>query len=397
MDALTPREVTRYYRWLLDRDPEPEVLRHYEASGLRRLQLVQMIVASDEFAQRLQRLGAPSPEAAAVPPPPSVHDAALWQRYVPFLNVDSPVPFREVAFQTYHVPTAAGSLTIKSMLSSVELALLYALAKDHWSGEGEIVDLGCLYGLTTRCFAEGLMANSRVPDTLKVRRIYAYDLFLAENYDWWSQQSPTVHAGSWFPEFLDVNRDQIDAIVPCPGNLLNMNWGTKPVEILMIDASKSWDLNAWIVGKFFPRLIPGKSVVIQQDQVHYIEYWIMITMEWFSDHFTYIDTIYGSSAYYLCTAPISEEQACVELEALPFSEKERLLLGAIARCRPSAQAALQGTYAKLLLDHGLHARAREVLERMDVTCLSDDPVYDFSGIARSDRDQLLALLAQTTA
>lgn len=53
MDALTPHEVTRYYRWLLDRDPEPEVLRHYEASGLRRLQLVQMIVASDEFAQRL--------------------------------------------------------------------------------------------------------------------------------------------------------------------------------------------------------------------------------------------------------------------------------------------------------------------------------------------------------
>ncbi|TXN08118.1 hypothetical protein FV222_01255 [Methylobacterium sp. WL103] len=322
-------------------------------------------------------------------------DSQFWRRYVPFWNPLSDVPFVETAHQTYSVPTADGELTVKSMLSSLELALLYALARDYWTGEGEIVDLGCLYGLTTRTMAEAVAQNTHVSPAEKAQRIYAYDLFLAEDYDWWSQASSTVHAGSWFSDFLKINRDRLDMLVPCPGDLLRMSWGAKPIEILMVDAAKSWDLNAWIVRKLFPNLIPGKSVVIQQDQVHSIEYWITITMEYFAEKFDYIDTIYGSSAFYLCKAPISHEEARVDLQAMPLAEKERLLLSAIARGRLSLREALKVTHAQLLIDHGEEARARAVLNEMSTERLSADPAYDFSEVARADRDRLLTSLDAT--
>ena len=53
------------------------------------------------------------------------------------------------------------------------------------------------------------------------------------------------------------------------GNLLALDWTGGPIEILFIDLAKSWDLNRWVLTKTFPRLIPGHSVVIQQDWVHF--------------------------------------------------------------------------------------------------------------------------------
>lgn len=398
MGALKPQEVTRYYRWLLDREPEPEILAHYQSVGIRRPQLLSMIVASSEFAERMRRMSAPNPHPAAPPEPePDLRTSEFWQRYVPFMNLDSVAPFREIAFQAYHVPGSGRDGVTKSMLSSLELALLFALAKDHWTGEGEIVDLGCCYGLTTRCLADGLMRNTRVAEAHKEKRVYAYDLFLTDEYDWWAKKSPTLHAGSWFSEFLSINHDRMNAIVPCPGDLLRMNWRDKPVEILMVDAAKSWELNDWIVMHFFPCLIPGKSVVIQQDQAHFVEYWVSITMEYFSDHFEYIDTIYSASAYYLCKSPISPEEARVDLKALPFEEKERLMLAAIRKARPSLKPVLQGAYAKLLIDHDRLEQARIVIDGMDVTILSEEPAYDFSNIARQDRSDLLTLLREESA
>ncbi|KAB1075334.1 hypothetical protein [Methylobacterium planeticum] len=391
MVALTQQHITDYYRWLLEREPEPEVIATYLSAGVTRTQLVQTILQSGEFAERRRRADASAPVASSSPSP-GVRDSQFWRRYVPFWNPRSPVPFVESEFQTFVVPGADGEIIIKSMLSSLELSLLYALARDHWTGEGEIVDLGCLYGLTTRCLAEGAARNDQVPEAAKGRRIYAYDLFLAEDFEWWSLASPTVHAGSWFTDFLRVNHAYLPMLVPCPGDLLRMNWGSRPIEILMVDAAKSWDLNGWVIRKLFPRLIPGKSVVVQQDQVHYLEYWISIAMEYFSDKFEYIDTIYGSSAFYLCKAPITEDEARVDLKALPFREKERLLLAAIARGRPSLREALKGTYVKLLLDCEMYARAREVLEGMSTERLSEDEAYDFSAIARTDKASLLALL-----
>jgi hypothetical protein len=313
---------------------------------------------------------------------------AYWRQYVPYINPASPAPFREgLDFQHYRVLTESGEISIKSMLHSAELAILFGLAKDYWTGAGEIVDLGCLYGLTTRCLAEGVRLSERVVD--KARRIYAYDLFLAHDYGWWTQESQTVHAGSWFPEFLDVNREGLDMIAPMPGDLLNMSWGHKPIEILMIDAAKSWDLNRWIVRNMFPRLIPGQSVVIQQDYCHFFEYWCAITMEYFADRFEALDFVFSCSGVFRSLAPIHESEAALDISE---AEQCRLMDQAIERRPPSVAAALTLAKARMLLDHGRVADAKTTLATFSPV-VGEDPEHDFSDIAKNDERAVAELIA----
>ncbi|QGM96095.1 class I SAM-dependent methyltransferase [Methylocystis parvus] len=320
-----------------------------------------------------------------------------WTRYVPFMHPESPAPFFERAFQAYSVRTPAGLVEIKSMLSSYELSILFALAKDYWRGEGAIVDLGCLYGLTTRCFAEGVKLNEDVAEDLKAKRIYAYDLFLAQDYEWWTQGGETIHAGSWFEEFLTLNRGELDYIVPCPGDLLKMNWGAKPIEILMIDAAKAWPLNHFVVSRMFPRLIPGRSVVVQQDYMHFVEYWVAITMEYFADYFQPLDFVFGASGLFLTTKAIPEEAAAFDLSTLSPAEKIRLMDQAISKAAPSGAEVLKTAKAKLLVDLGMSAQAEALISTVNVERLSAESYDDFSGIAQSCVAGLRAVIAQAPA
>ena len=49
---------------------------------------------------------------------------------------------------------------LKSMLEPYEIALLYVLAKDYYSGAGYIVDAGCLFGISTFALAAGIRQNA---------------------------------------------------------------------------------------------------------------------------------------------------------------------------------------------------------------------------------------------
>jgi hypothetical protein len=60
---------------------------------------------------------------------------------------------------------------------------------------------------------------------------------------------------------------------------------------------------------WFPRLIPGKSIVIQQDFGWWYYSWGNIMMEVFKDHFVILDDVPVASRVYLCTKAITEEQA----------------------------------------------------------------------------------------
>jgi len=277
------------------------------------------------------------------------------------------------------------------MLSGFEVALLYALAKEEWTGAGEIVDLGCFYGFTTWCLASGMRANQSVGEAAKLNRLYAYDLFLTDGYEKWIDGGETIHTGSIFKDFLDLNGEHTDYVVPCPGNLLQMQWGHKPIEILHIDAAKDWDLNGWIVSKMFPALIPGISIVLQQDYIHYYEYWTIITMEYFKNKFEHIYTIFGSTAAFRCIEQITETEASVELSELTLDEQCRLMLSAMSKQSASAQEVMKTAYAKLLIDNDKLDDAEDVLNntRDDIT---DDTEINFSGIAKSNEDVVRNIL-----
>ena len=78
------------------------------------------------------------------------------------------------AWREYRIDNPSGSMTCRSMLMRYELAMLYTLAKEHYTGQGAIVDAGPLTGLTTNAFAKGILANPNVQG--RSRRIFAFDL-----------------------------------------------------------------------------------------------------------------------------------------------------------------------------------------------------------------------------
>ena len=319
-----------------------------------------------------------------------VNDHRFWKRYLPWAP-ETLAPFKMLSFQIFEVPGERQPRKVRSMLSGVEVALLYALAKDEWTGAGEIVDLGCFYGFTTWCLASGMRANQSVGEAAKLNRLYAYDLFLTDGYEKWIDGGETVHTGSIFKDFLNLNGEHTDYVVPCPGNLLQMQWGSKPIEILHIDAAKDWTLNGWIVSKMFPALIPGTSIVLQQDYIHYYEYWVIITMEYFKDKFKHIYTIFGSTAAFRCIEQITETEACVELSKLTLDDQCRLMLSAMSKQSASAQEVMKTAYAKLLIDNDKLDDAEDVLNntRDDIT---DEIELNFSGIAKSNKEAVLNIL-----
>lgn len=154
-----------------------------------------------------------------------------------------------------------------SMTMNAELCFCESYARDCFLGEGEIVDLGCWYGATTYCLARGLTQNT--PAT-QHRRIEAFDLFVWE--DWMraaheSVKLPTTPSPgqSFFPEVETLLAPYREIVRLHQQDLMTYESSQEPIELLFIDAMKSWPLAHKIATSFFPRLIPGVSIVVQQD------------------------------------------------------------------------------------------------------------------------------------
>jgi hypothetical protein len=153
------------------------------------------------------------------------------------------------------------------MVTDDELAFLEHYARWTYTGQGLIVDLGCWLGATTLALARGVSAN---PAPRRARPIEAIDRFVWEGW-----MTPIAQAlgvpRAYQPgdDFLEDTRALLGPYAPLvtltQANLLEKPAGRVPVEFLFIDAMKSWDLANAIARGFFPRLTPGRSLVVQQD------------------------------------------------------------------------------------------------------------------------------------
>jgi hypothetical protein len=291
-------------------------------------------------------------------------------------------------FQSYIVETSRGSLAARSMLTPYELALLHAVAKDWYTGEGEIIDAGPLLGLSTYALARGVAANEQAGQ--KSRRIYSFDLFL--DFDMgWHVEGCGSGTGSVFDKFLEINRDHLDFMSVSPGDLLRMRWNGKPIEVLFIDVAKTWDLNDWVLRNWFPVLVPDRSVVLQQDYVYFHQYWISLTMAWLREYFERCEEVFGATVAFLNRAPIPAEKLNTNLSDLPLRHKAQLLQQAIEDSSPSAREVLKCGLAYCMLEHGELNEARSILDKVRAVA-GYEPHSDFSPIARSNRKLVLQIL-----
>jgi hypothetical protein len=209
-------------------------------------------------------------------------------------------------------PNFTSSSTL-GMLTLQEREYLYQYTKNEYTGKGEIVDLGCWLGSSTIPLAMGLVENKN-PQTAK-RQIHAYDIFLWES--WMDELSCVVGTRleekfqpgeSFFEECKQQTSKWNDQICYHPGDLSELGWQGGDIELLFIDAMKSWELANSIIHDFFPSLIPGHSVIVHQDFLHYYTYWIHLTMYRFREYFDVVyDIPYSSSLVYKYKKAIPQE------------------------------------------------------------------------------------------
>lgn len=171
-----------------------------------------------------------------------------------------------------------------TMLTDEEVCYLHWLARDHYRGEGEIIDAGCLLGASTVAFASGLENNPHIVDTRQ--RIHSYDRFIYEEYMANISPANSIIQGEFLLPYFESNtRTYSENIQVYAGDLLQQNWNGEPIELLFIDVAKSWELSNHIVNQFFRSLIPGHSIVVQQDYFWPGMHWIQLTMQFLSPYF----------------------------------------------------------------------------------------------------------------
>jgi len=252
-------------------------------------------------------------------------------------------------YKKYRQPTGLWSMTIPR-----ELAFCESYARECFSGKGRMVDLGCWYGATTFSLARGLKRNWRARNN---RIIEAFDLFLWMG--WMNPIADHIKMPRMYGNGESFSHDVQKLLAPYRNvvrlhqqDLLEYEPAGGTVELLFIDAMKSWPLAKKIVTGFFPLLIPGVSVVVQQDFVFHdpIAATTNHLLMWrLRDHFEWLHQIPGAgSVVFLCKKRI-------EVAALPDLAPESFTLDEIEQaydysltCVPEEQRRPHVEAAKLL-------------------------------------------------
>jgi hypothetical protein len=118
-----------------------------------------------------------------------------------------------------------------------------------------------------------------------------------------------------------------------PGDIRQYPWRGGPIEILFIDCAKHPTVCDFVTKNFFAALIPGHSIVIQQDYLYHTwTGWLQVTMEYYSDYFRILtDTTFNSVAF-LYTRKIPDDQLRGDtIASLSVDEQCRLMDRAGAR------------------------------------------------------------------
>lgn len=172
---------------------------------------------------------------------------------------------------------------VPTMLAHEEELLLYWLTAAWAQGTGAVVDLGCFAGGSTARLAEGQRrAGHGAP-------IHAYDRFGADEA---TKRRFLYPAGvarfegeDLLPAATALLTPWLDRISLHKEDLKDTVWPGEPIEILVVDASKSTATLDAIARRFYPALQPG-AIVVHCGALHWREPWVMAQMLLMRDWFT---------------------------------------------------------------------------------------------------------------
>ncbi len=268
----------------------------------------------------------------------------------------------------------------KGMLGAEERTCFYWLGRFWLSGAGCVVDAGAFIGASAYCFASGARDGGK--QSFKGGRlVHSYDYF--EVIDEYVGQSISkeirpINLGDPYLEIFKSQTAPYERMIQTyAGDFLTKKWNGLPIEILFIDVAKTQNLNSHCCAQFFPQLIPGRSVVIQQDYYHCWHPYIHVSMEFFSDEFELIDErVPFQSRVWLLTKPLSREKiARISKYDLSASERIGLIDRLIEKSSPESRAMLEVVRVwQLCLDKNIslaQTYIEEIRKNHDVDQIND--------------------------
>lgn len=242
---------------------------------------------------------------------------------------------------------------VPTMLSVTERKMLHWIAREYpfeeSKGSGCIVDAGAFLGGSTLALASGVARNAASGEG-GVVTIRSYDMFIAPNDHYCLDL--IGHGRRAGDSVLDLAQINLAAhahmIKFYAGDFEEQPPPPGPIDILFVDIAKSWELNEAVIRNYFSRLIPVRSLVIQQDTHDQSCPWVNLTMEFFADYFEYLADD-SASRVFLATKPIPPDVLATPLQQLPLEEKLRLMKACAARGTSSQIAFLDNVSTAWIL------------------------------------------------
>jgi len=212
-----------------------------------------------------------------------------------------------------------------TMLANNELMMLHWLAR-NMDLHGSIVDAGAFLGGSTGALASGLSRRSK--SVTVNTKIHVYDMFIAPNDPY--SLGEIGHGKKAGDTVLDLFAKFIEQycsyILVYAGDFARIAPPRETIDILFVDIAKTRALNKKIVMEYFEKMVPGHSILIQQDYNDQSCPWVNATMERLKGNFEYVCDE-SASRVYLYLKPIENWHFLEDLESLV--REEQLLRQAI--------------------------------------------------------------------
>jgi hypothetical protein len=200
---------------------------------------------------------------------------------------------------------AEGLIDAPTMLAPEERRFYYWCAA-HWAQDaGAVVDLGAYAGGSTARLAAGVAARGGTA------RVHAFDRFSSDEKTkkkvLYRQGIPPFEGRDIMPIARRHLSSWKDRITFHQGEVQQLGWDGSPIEILAVDIGKRASVLDEIAAQFYPHLIPGRSLLIQQDFLSWRLPWLSAQMTRLAECLKPVAVAPKDTVAFLCTAPITAE------------------------------------------------------------------------------------------
>lgn len=192
--------------------------------------------------------------------------------------------------------------SVPTMLTPEE-GLLYHWLGRRVQGDGAVVDLGAYAGGSAARLLSGLVRAGRG------NPVHSFDRFRSSRTFWarYMPDEPLPEADD--ADLLPVVTRHLAPwgrqVVLHVGDIGEQRWDGGPIEILSVDAAKGSAMADHIAAEFFPALVPGQGVVVQQDYLMPVQPWLCAQMVGMRDCFLPLAHVPKVGLVFLCVAPVT--------------------------------------------------------------------------------------------